>query len=476
MAATSPGIVAPAKRKNPIVETYDDLVRLFANVGFAVVLLFIWAILTLIGVIVDQGKDTSFYTTNYAPPLARLVLRLHVDNIYHSAAYIGILGLIVVSMTVATFKRVIPARLPPYKPVKIDKMPLNASVTIAGDEATVRERVQAFFADRGWQLRKREFEGSEWTFADKHDWARRGVLVTHVGFIVIALGTTIYWWKGYSGQTTALSGTTVTIPENGATIHLDRFGYRYDKVQTKAGLVYQPIDYVSHVHYRVKGGPLQEGVIRVNAPLDVDGTLVYQASYGFATTFHVEHDGKPIPGIPTTPLLQGQAFPIGTSTKVIQYSQFVPTLDPRTGQPGLDPRPTNPAVVVRAFDGGNPLGQVAIPIGGSIDLGAGYRLYADRWTLYSGYQYRYDPGIPIVLIGAIVLVAGLCMCFFLLPARLYVHLTGEKRTWRVGIAATTVKGFQIYEEQFRGLVAALERTDDADAGTNVTSATPAGVV
>ncbi len=471
MAATSPDLVSQT-RKNPLVETYRDLVRLFANVTFAVVLLFIWAFLTLIGVVVDQGKDTAFYAQTYAPALARLVLRLHVDNIYHSAAYIGILGLIVLSMTVATFKRVIPARLPPLRPVKIDKMPLNASVGIAGEETTVRERVQAFFASRGWQVRKRDFDGSEWTFADKHDWARRGVLVTHVGFVVIALGTTIYWWKGYSGITTALSGTTISLPENGATIHLDRFGYRYDKVQTKAGLVYQPIDYVSHVHYRVRGGPLREGVIRVNAPLDIDGTLVYQASYGFATTFRVEQNGRPIPGVPTTPLMQGGTFPIGTSAKAIQYSQFVPTLDARTGQPGLDPRPTNPAVVVRAFDGGNLAGTVAIPIGGSVDLGAGYKLYADRWTLYSGYQYRYDPGIPIVLLGAIVLVAGLCMCFFLLPARLYVQITGEARAWRVGIAATTVKGFQIYEEQFRGLVAALENANDEPPGETKVTVSP----
>ena len=42
-------------------EGWDDLVRLFANVTFGVSLLAVWAFLTLIGVVIEQGKDPSFY-------------------------------------------------------------------------------------------------------------------------------------------------------------------------------------------------------------------------------------------------------------------------------------------------------------------------------------------------------------------------------------------------------------------------------
>jgi hypothetical protein len=83
-----------------------------------------------------------------------------------------------------------------------------------------------------------------------------------------------------------------------------------------------------------------------------------------------------------------------------------------------------------------------------------------RYTLYSGFQYRYDPGIPLVLAGALVLLSGLCISFYFLPARLYVVVTGEGRTWNVGIAATTVKGFEIFEDRFRDIVAALRRVED----------------
>jgi hypothetical protein len=77
----------------------------------------------------------------------------------------------------------------------------------------------------------------------------------------------------------------------------------------------------------------------------------------------------------------------------------------------------------------------------------------DRTILYSGFQYRYDPGIPLVGIGALVLVAGLLISFYFLPARLYARVDpAPDGRWTVGMAATTVKGYDMFESQFRGLI------------------------
>ncbi len=441
-----------------IKELVDEFLILFANVLFAVSLFAVWGVMTLIGVIVDQNKGADFYWQNYTPALARIVLRLHLDNIYHSPAYIAIIGLILISMTVATFRRVIPARLPALRPVKIDKIPLHASIDVEGDEQDVRSRLERFFAERGWQIRKREFGGEEWSFVDKHNWARRGVLVAHVGFVIIAAGTTVYWATGYSGQFTVLSGSTATIPQTGATVALEQFGYRIDPIATKSGIVYQPIDYVSHAVVTGKDGVARHAVIRVNQPYDVDGVKVYQATYGFGITFGLTKDGRPAAGPPDAPMKEGEAFSIPGTSRAIQYRSFVGTIDRRTGGAGLDPRPNDPGVVLQAFDGDKPLGEVLAPLGQPLDLGAGYALTPEKYTLYSGFQYRYDPGIPLVLVGAIVLLLGLCISFYFLPARLYVVVSGAARSWNVGIAATTVKGYDIFEDRFREIVDALRRS------------------
>jgi cytochrome c biogenesis protein len=447
-------------------ELWTEFTGLFSNILFAVSLFAVWGLLTLIGVIVDQGKDPSFYVDNYAPALARLVLRLDLNNIYHSAAYVGIIGLILTSLAVCTFKRVIPARLPPLRAVKIEKIPLNATVHVHGDEAGVRARVESFFRDRGWSVRNRELGGVEWTFADKHNWARRGVLVAHVGFVIIAAGTTMYWWKGFSGQTVVLSGETVTVPKSGAALHLDHFGYTFEPIHTKTGIVYQPIDYVSTLHVAGRDGAFSAQTLRVNAPIDIDDTLYYQDSYGFAAALAVTQDGRPLAGAPTTPLEEGDGFALGQTQRSIQYARFVGTIvREANGDLGIgpDPRPNNPGVVLNIFDGDQLLGTVLVPVGKTLDLGDGYHLTPRSFTPFSVIEYRHDPGIPLVGIGAFVLLAGLCISFYLLPARLYVRIDGAGRSWSIGIAATTVKGYDIFEEQFRDIVEALRRTESPAA-------------
>jgi len=451
---------APARRpvRSQVTEAIRELLGQLSNFWFGMSLLGVWGFLTLIGVVVDQGKDASFYFSNYAPALARLVLRLHLDNIYHSPAYLGIVGFILACMTLATFWRVIPTRLPPLRAIKIDAIPLNASVMVTGEEQTVRERVESFFGARGWLVRKRELGGVEWTFADKHNWARRGVLVAHVGFVIIAIGTTLYWAFGYSGVTAVVAGSSITIPESGAVFKLDRFRYRIDPIKTRSGIVYQPIDYVSDVHVTGKDRTTHVEQIRVNQPLDVEGVSYYQASYGFAVNFVVTKDGKPLANSPNGPLKEGEGFSIGQSARSLQYAKFVGTIGPGSSI-GADPRPNNPGVLLNVFDGAQNIGSVLVPLERGIDIGNGYRVEAGRYVLYSGIQYRHDPGIPFVGVGAFVLLAGLCISFYFLPARLYVRVDGAERSWRIGMAATTVKGYDIYEEQFAALVRDFEKIE-----------------
>lgn len=444
---------------NTLRSYYEDFTRTFSNVLFAVCLLLVWALMTLAGVIVEQGKDPSEYFSMYAPALARLIVRLNIDNIYHAPYYVGIIGLILVSLAVCTFKRVIPARLPALRPVTIDKIPLNASVTVSGDETTVRSRVEAFFRTRGWQLRKREFGGAEWTFADKHNWARRGVLVAHVGFTIIAAGTTVYWAKGFAGDMPVTVGQTINVPRSQATLRLNGFNYKIQPIMTKSGMVYQPIDYVSNVTVVGNDGIPRNQTIRVNHPIDIGGTLFYQSSYGFALRFLVAHDGTRDTALSDKMYMTGDSITLPGSQRQIQFAEFIPTIDRQAGQPSSDPRVNDPAVALEVSEGGQSAGGALVPLKTWIDVGDGWRVTPQQYLMVSGLQYRYDPGVALVGIGAFVLLAGLVISFYFLPARLYVliqPLKGSKGC-TIGVAATTVKGYDMFETEFKELVSDFER-------------------
>ncbi len=434
---------------------YDDFLRTFSNVLFAVCLLLVWAAFTLLGVVVAQGKDPSEYFAAYPDAFARLILRMNIDNIYHTPYYVGIIGLILVSLTVCTFKRVIPARLPVLRPLKIDKIPLNASIEVPGDTASVRAKLEAFFAKRGWQVRERTFDGAEWTFADKHNWARRGVLVAHIGFVIIAAGTTIYWASGYDGEMPVLVGQSVAVPHSHSSLRLNDFRYAVKPIMTKSGMVYQPIDYVSNVTISDDRGHTRNQTIRVNQPIDIGGALFYQSSYGFAVRFDVTHAGVRDAALSSRTYLLGESMTLPGSQRDVQFAQFVPTVDPQTGEPSADPRVNNPAVALQVSDNGQTAGAALVPMKTWIDAGDGWRITPRQYVLVSGLQYRHDPGAVLVGIGAFVLLAGLVISFYFLPARLYATVTHTGTSAVVGLAATTVKGYDIFERQFGELIAEL---------------------
>jgi cytochrome c biogenesis protein len=436
---------------------YADFVRTFGNVLFAVCLFLVWGVLTLLGVVIDQGRDPSDYFESYAAPIARAILRLNLDNVYHSPWYVGIIGLILTSLAVCTFKRVIPARLPALRPVKIEAIPLHACFETAGDAATVRSRLAAFFASRGWRVRERIFGGTEWSFADKHNWARRGVLIAHAGFVILAAGTTLYWARGFSGDLALLDGQTTQVQKTGAVIRLDDFAFRIAPTQTKSGMVYQPIDYVSHVTVSGKDGVPKHMTVRVNHPIEIDDTLYYQASYGFGMRFSVTHNGRRDAALSGRTLLEGDSFDLPGTPRTILYERFAPTVDKQSGMPTADPRVNDPAVIVGVSQGDAPVGEALVPLGTRVDLGDGWALQPQKYVMYSGFEYRHDPGVPLVAIGAFVLLTGLIVSFYFVPARLYVRVddAGAQRS-SVGLAATTVKGYDVFESEFARLLVALK--------------------
>lgn len=432
---------------------YAGFTRTFGNVLFAVSLLLVWGLMTLAGVVVTQGRDPQEYYAMYAPPLARAILRLSVDNIYHAPYYVGIIGLILLSLAVCTFKRVIPARLPALRPVKIDKIPLNACFQASGSDDAIRDRVEAFFRRRGWQLRRRGFDGTEWTFADKFNWARRGVLVAHVGFTIIAAGTTVYWAKGFDGQIPIAVGQTIDVPHSASTLRLDAFHYTIEPIMTKSGIVYQPLDYVSDVTVADANGNLKRERIRVNHPIDIGGTLFYQSSYGFAARFEVTHAGVRDDALSGKLYLAGDTMTLPDSGRQIAFTAFVPTVDRQTGEPSADPRVNDPAVALQVADNGQTVDAALVPMKTWVDVGGGWRITPTHYVMVSGLQYRNDPGVPLVGIGAFVLLAGLVISFYFLPARFFVTV----KDGAVGLAAMTVKGYDIFETSFNELVEDLQK-------------------
>lgn len=444
----------------------DDLLDVLSNVLFPVVVFFVWAVMTTIGTIVDQNQDPQHYYDEYPAAVANLVLRLHLDTVLHSIPYFSLIVLLLVSMTVCTFRRVIPKRFPKDRAVPIEAFGLHGSVPSRA-AATTAERAERFFKTRRFALRTLDVEGAHWIFGDKDKWARYGVLVAHLGFAIIALGVFLGWLAGFKGELQIFDGSTVAVPQRPAlTVHLDKFTAQFQPVQTPNGTFYQAAKFESDVGVAEDGRTTKTDII-VNHPyLTGSGVYFYQASYGFGGRIALTRDGKPISLSGTGRLMPGDEVFLPGTSREIQYVTMLGPSDPSQVPVGVPlPKVDEYAMWVVHDNVPTTSRPLLVPVGKTVDVGDGYSLTAQVPIAWTGLTYRRDPGEDFVGLGAAVLVAGFIMALFFVPVKAYVRVRRDGAgVASVDVAATTTKGNTIYEGEFKRLLADLERALDDGGG------------
>ena len=449
---------AAAAKAAPGKGFIDDLLDVLSNVLFPVVVFFVWAVMTTIGTIVDQNQDPQHYYDEYPAAVANLILRLHLDTVLHSIPYFSLIVLLLVSMTVCTFRRVIPKRFPKDRAVPIEAFGLHASVPSRSAGATT-ERAERFLRSRRFALRTLDIDGARWVFGDKDKWARYGVLVAHLGFAIIALGVFLGWLAGFKGELQIFEGSTVAVPQQPQlAVHLDKFTAQFQPVQTPNGTFYQASKFESDVGVVDDGATTKTDII-VNHPFQTQsGVYFYQASYGFGGRIALTRNGKPISLSGTGRLMPNDEVFLPDTSREIQYVTMLGPSDPSQVPLGV-PLPKTDEYAMWVVHDNVPTTSrpLLVPIGKTVDVGDGYSLTALAPIAWTGLTYRRDPGEGFVGLGAVVLVAGFIMALFFVPIKMYVRVRTDARGSTVDLAATTTKGNTIYEVEFKRLLADLER-------------------
>jgi cytochrome c biogenesis protein len=455
---------ARSRASKPFVE---ELLDVLSNVLFPVVIFLIWAVATTVGTIVEQNQPPQTYYDTYSPAVANLILRLRLDTILHSLPYFSLIVLLLLSMSVCTFRRVIPKRFPKDRAVPIENFGLHGSVTLPGDRDTAAQTATRYLQSRGFFCRNQFIDGAAWIFGDKHRWARYGVLVAHLGFAVIALGVFLGWLAGFKGELQIFNGEAAAVPQAaGLTLLMKNFVAQFEPVNTPSGTFYQASKFESDVIVNDRGTAKPVSIL-VNHPFKTtDGVYFYQASYGYAGSVAINHDGKPVALSGAGRLMpQDEIFLPGTSREV-QYLTMLGPSDPSQVPVGVALPKTDEYALWLVHDNIPTTNRpIIVPVGRSIQLGDGFVLRALPPLAWSGLTYRYDPGEFWVGLGAAILVTGFVMALFFVPIKVYARVRAAESGACLDIAATTTKGNAIYEDEFDRLLAGLRRQKPQPIGS-----------
>ncbi|WP_440100395.1 cytochrome c biogenesis protein ResB [Streptosporangium sp. H16] len=478
--------------------------RTLTSMRTALILLFLFALGSIPGSIWPQRGVSDAKVFQYfedSPQLAEWLDRFWLFDVFRAPWFAAIYLLLFVSLIgcvlprTATHLREL-RRKPPAAPRNLSRLPQHASFEA---DLTVEEVAK--------RLRARRFRvttGPGWVAGEKGYLRETGNLLFHVALLglLVAVGAGALY--GYRGNVLVVEGegfaNTVAAYDRympGQQVNaesLEPFSFTVDDFQAtyiakgeKAG---QALDYEARLKVEdAPGAAPRDYVLKVNEPLDVNGTLSYLIDHGYAPTFRIT-DGKgqvafdgPVPclvvqpatftsecvikvpdaqpeqlGIlvgflPTTVPMGAEwvsVFPGAANPTAQVYGAFAGDLGLKDGRPQsvyeLDPASLKKMkpLVMKA----DPLAvgkKLTLPNGaGSIEF-TGVR----EWIAL---QITHDPGRMPALVASVLAVVGLVLTLTVRRRRVWVRLHEGREVEAGGLTRTEGGDFS---EEFTEIVSAL---------------------
>ena len=440
--------------------------RFFASVKLALFTLFILATASIIGTIIPQNKEVSFYVQQFGESWARIFQVLDFQDMYHSWWFLGLLGLFSLNLIICTLER-----LPNVwrmmvqdnlstDPSRLEKMGNRKTFKTAEPQDSSATSVQNILSKAGWKTRQANKDDGILLFSQKGAWTRLGVYMVHLSILIIFVGAIIGARFGYKGS--------VMIAE--ATGH-DQI-YLFDGANTPVPLGFQvrcnfftvdyydngqPKEYRSDLEVIDNGQPVLSKMIEVNDPLEYKGFTFYQSSYqaldnDFLTTIeNTTTNATRQFSLPPRKKFawkeEGLSFGIvniSRSQKFGKYRFKIWFSDDKASPSEFWVEEEAPVFIER------PEATYSFTI---------------KQRYATGLQVAKDPGVWTVYAGCTLMLFGLYVAFFLSHRRIWAFITPSDGGTKVLVSGTTQKNKFGFEKEFESLAERFRQSGKFDAAT-----------
>jgi cytochrome c biogenesis protein len=401
----------------------DRVWRFFCSVRAAVVEIAVLAVLVLAGTL--RGSSVPQSIADLFPVTTPLVQRWYAWDVFRSLPFAGILTLLSVAISVCTINRA-PGiwQAIAHPSVSTTHGFLRNAETSAAFAAPVPPhafagQLETALRSRRYRVLSEERNGEIHLYADRWRFSRLATFPFHLALIMILAG-------GIVGATWGFRENEFYIPEGsvrelghgtGLDVRLDDFSEVYREDGTA-------LAYRSDITLMRDGQSLDSGSMTVNNPLTFGNIVFYQSGFGQAVALKIENsagqvlfdDALPLGPYqsklnPDAPAARMDLLPAGVALSVV-----APDEDPANA-PELDTlnlRPGEMFFMIRPLGGESPIKE---PIGAKVRQGDTIKLGDLSLTFvrerrFSVLQIASNPGIPLFIAAAVLLVGGLAVTFY----------------------------------------------------------------
>jgi cytochrome c biogenesis protein len=481
----------------------DKTLRFFNSLKLTLVLIVTVAVLSSIGTFIPQGDDnTQALIDKYGQGAFDRLHMLGFDDVYRSWWFLSVLLMITLNFIACTLLR-LPRVWRLSQSLEEDKSApelsffsssFNREITTPLDPAEARRRGELALKSQYRSLRAVKGDSAEAVIGEKNWPAVWGAYIVHLGLLSLLLAGALRLTFGYSKYMYVLEGSKEYIPQEEV-----RFGLWMDQVEipwlhwnlplprflTRAPshhLTQLQLDHFELQYYPDSSQPklfrsdmqvVEPGKdpkkvsIEVNDPLHLGSDLIYQSSYGYQGLYAAEIDVH-LPG--SSDVYQVTApykkrFKLLDSGWELEIVDFYPDAD--MASPGklvqVSNQLNNPAIRVKFYQHGKERAFTwyvyAFP---SIQMSKIKGLELRGKTVdpiaFTVLQVVHDPGIPFALAGAIIILLGLFISFYLSWQKAWFVVSPDGTGSRVRLVGQCKHNKLTFKRRFEALAGDFERT------------------
>jgi cytochrome c biogenesis protein len=466
------------KNKTIIERVWD----LFASVKLAVVVFSLIALTSMVGTVLEQGAPRAkniqilakMFGESSSGPLYDILQKLGFMDMYHSWWFKALLFFFAANLIICSLDRlpriwkIVREQIRPLPHDHLEKMSIRRSLTLK-EKGAGRELVTAALRGIGFSPLESGTQKEMQYYAEKGNFTRLGVYVTHLSILIILLGAIVGVYFGFNAALSLPEGETSSFAYQAGEKEIPLgFEIRCDDFEVEYyGESDMPKAYKSWLTVLKDGREVMKKTITVNDPLTYEGITFYQSSFGMvpgaqdrgvAMLSVVARDGK----TENIHARIGDTFTVPGTEIRGHITNFSPALAvDQSGRPfTYDKNMSNPALFIE-FSGVNGKEYAAwflkrypqtwsLPDGSRVE-------FRDYWGVqYTGLQVRKDPGVMLVYLGCLIMALGLYVTFFMSHRRVWVNVVEEKSTARITIGASANRNRAAFERKIERLAGILQ--------------------
>lgn len=420
--ATSP---SGRSRRSALETVVDRIWRFFCSVRAAIGEIAFLTLLVLIGTL--RGSAVPQWIADYIPALQGFVDRWYAWDVFRSPVFALTLAVIAVAIIVCTLNRVpgIWATIN-HPSVKTTRGFLRSAETSATFQTTrdpddLSNTVKNLLAKQRYRVLSEKVGEETHIYADKNRLAKLGTFPFHLGLILLLVGGIVASVYGFRENELVIPEGSRRNVGHGTSlsVQLDRFRDTW----TEIGI---PAEYASEITVFEGGKAVKSGSVTVNNPMGYRNATIYQSSFGnaaqmtiFDASGNVIYSDAADLGIFT--MRTNPDAPAGfirLPNAGVQLTLIAPDSDPRN-QPELDTMGLRSG---QLWIGAEPIGSSSSPMvdgdgGVVVTQGQPARIgdmtvTFEREIRFTVLQVGYNPGVPIFIVAAFMLVGGLVVTFY----------------------------------------------------------------